>query len=61
MPSEASEPVLDHELGDVLRDLEAAEPVVASTPRGIDSGADQGVGASPWRLWEISTPVAGPR
>jgi hypothetical protein len=47
MPSEASDPVLDHELSGVLRDLEAAEPAVPSTP--------------PWQLWEISTPAAGER
>ncbi|GAA1262326.1 hypothetical protein GCM10009609_26660 [Pseudonocardia aurantiaca] len=61
MPSEASDPVLDHELGEVLRDLETAEPPVPSTPRGIDYGAAPGRGASPWQLWEISTPAAGER
>jgi hypothetical protein len=61
MPSEASDPVLDHELSGVLRDLEAAEPAVPSTPPGIDSGAAPERGASPWQLWEISTPAAGER
>jgi hypothetical protein len=48
------EPVLDDELNDVVRDLEATEPPVASTPGGIDSGSDPG--ASAWQLWELSTP-----
>jgi len=63
MPSDATEPVLDHELSDVLHDLQVAEPQVASTPPGIDSGPAAGhqQGPSPWRLWEISTPAAGPR
>jgi hypothetical protein len=56
-------PFLEHELNDGLRDLEAACPPVAACPPGIDPGVDSGPGsgASPWQLWEISTPQAGPR